>query len=350
MKFEHKYPECKSTDRFEFEYSFVTKTPKLGSCRWCNSMTKWLDVLFQVHVCSEECNAVMWKKYREDQQTKGTYDNFEEHFQNIKDELKLATLIEDQWKDIIIVVRDQLDYFKACIDSIKQTTNKYHLYIWDNASGPETSEYINSLLQSYDSERDLDWKITTVRSETNTGFIHPNNEMAALGESPYIILLNSDTKVFENWDKTMMGFMKKHEDVAQVGYWGGHLSDDGRGFGGSNGFDIDYVPGWCFCIKRETYDEFKLFSDKLRFAYCEDSDFSLRLKEAGKRIYALHTPLVHHYQNKTVVAVEKEGSLDLRATFDYNHKYIKERWKYYLANERVMLKRKAKDEPLSNHE
>jgi hypothetical protein len=60
--------------------------------------------------------------------------------------------------------------------------------------------------------------------------------------------------------------------------------------------------------------------------------------------------LVHHYQNKTVVAVEKEGSLDLRATFDYNHKYIKERWKYYLANERVMLKRKAKDEPLSNHE
>jgi GT2 family glycosyltransferase len=145
----------------------------------------------------------------------------------------------------------------------------------------------------------------------------------------------------------MMGLMKQHEDVAQVGYWGGHLSEDGRGFGGSNGFDIDYVPGWCFCIKRETYNEHKLFSDKLKFAYCEDSDFSLRLKEAGKRIYALHTPLVHHYQNKTVVAVEKEGSLDLRATFEYNHKYIKERWKYYLANERIMLKRKVENEKLT---
>jgi GT2 family glycosyltransferase len=117
------------------------------------------------------------------------------------------------------------------------------------------------------------------------------------------------------------------------------LDHEGRGFGGANGYDIDYVPGWCFCISRETYEQFGLFSNKLQFAYCEDSDYSLRLKEAGKKIYALYAPLVHHYQNKTVKDVEGEGQLDLRSSFDHNHAYVKERWKNYLENERVVLKK-----------
>jgi GT2 family glycosyltransferase len=168
----------------------------------------------------------------------------------------------------------------------------------------------------------------------------PNNEMIALGESPYVVLLNSDTKVFENWDNTMIAFLKNNPEYAQVGYWGGHLNADGRGFGGANGERVDYIPGWCFCIPRETYDQFGLFDEHLKFAYCEDSDFSLRLKEGGKKIYSLYAPLVHHYQNKTVKQVEKEGELDLQATFDHNHSYFKNRWKEYLSKNRVLLDQK----------
>lgn len=340
MKFEQKYPEASAGDRFEFEYSYVTKTPKLGQCRWCACYTKWVDVLFQVNVCSEECNSIMWNQYRNDQKTKGTYDNFEEHFSKIKEEFQLGNSHKNVWKDILIVVRNQLNYFKDCVESIQKNSTNYHLYIWDNGSQPETQNYIENLVSGYNPERDTNYQITTIRSERNTGFIYPNNELAALGTNPYIILLNSDTKVFENWDNTMIGFLEKNSDFAQVGYWGGHLDSTGRGFGGSNGCDIDYVPGWCFCISRKTYDEFGLFSNKLNFAYCEDSDFSLRLQEAGKKIYALHTPLVHHYQNVTVKDVEKECSVDLRATFDYNHNYIKDRWKDYLANNRVMVRKR----------
>jgi hypothetical protein len=337
MKFEQKYPNASPTDRFEFEYSHVMKTPKPGSCRWCRAFTKWFDVMFQVHACSEECNSMMWRHYKEDQKLKGTYKDFEEHFQKVKEEMEMSTGV-DQWKDIIIVVKDQLDYFKECITSIQKSTTNYHLYVWDNGSRQDTAEYIQQLMMSHDPERDLNWNITTIRTDNNTGFIHPNNELISLGESPYVILLNSDTKVFDNWDKAMIGFLEKNPEVAQVGYWGGHLSEDGRGFGGANGWDIDYVPGWCFCISRQTYNQYGLFSDKLKFAYCEDSDYSLRLKEAGKKIYALYAPLVLHYQNKTVVEVEKSGELDLRATFDQNHAYLKERWKNYLQNDRVMRK------------
>lgn len=340
MKFEYKYPDAISSDRYEFEYSYVSKSPKLGQCQRCASFTKWFDVLFQVPVCSEECNSVLWKNYRNDQETQGTFQNFEDHFNKVKEELKLGQNNKDVWKDIIIIVRDQLDYFKQCIESVFKNTTNFHLYIWDNGSQEETKQYIDDLVKNYDPDRDKHYAITTIRSENNTGFIYPNNELVALGSSPYIILLNSDTKVFELWDSTMVSFLKKNESVAQVGYWGGHLDNEGRGFGGSYGFDIDYVPGWCFCVSRETYQKHGLFSDKLKFAYFEDSDYSLRLKEAGKAIYALYAPLVHHFQNKTVINVEKEGTINLRANFEHNQTYVKQRWQSYLNNDRVVLKKK----------
>jgi hypothetical protein len=343
MKFERKYPEASSTDRFEFEYSYVTKTPKLGHCRWCGSFTKWLDVVFQHHACSEECLGAMWRQYKSDQKKNSTYDNFERHFEEVKAELQLAERARPAWKDIIIVVRDQLDYFKQCIDTLMKHTKNFHLYIWDNGSREDTQRYIESLAVGWEYDKADDWQITTMRSENNTGFIEPNNELVGWGDSEYIILLNSDTKVFEGWDKAMTGFLDEHLDVAQVGYWGGHMGPDGRGFGGSNGYGVDYIPGWCFCISRETYNNYGLFDERLKFAYCEDADLSLRLKEAGKKVYALHAPLVHHYQNKTIIDVEKEGQVDVAATFDKNHRYIKERWAHYLSNERVLLKRKATD-------
>ena len=340
MKFEQKYPEANSNQKLDFEYSAVTKHPKLGQCRLCNSFTRWFDVLFQVHVCSEECNATLWSHYRDDKKNNGTYDNFEKHNCKVKEELKLGIGSKEIWKDIIIVVKDQLDYFKECINSIRNVTSNYHLYIWDNGSKQPTSNYIEQLVFSCNLEKNTDWLITTMRCENNVGFIHPNNEMASMTTSPYIILLNSDTKVFQNWDTTMINFLIQNEDVAQVGYWGGHLDHEGRGFGGANGYDIDYVPGWCFCISRDVYKRFGLFNDELKFAYCEDSDYSLRLKESGKKIYSLYSNLVTHYQNKTVKDIEKEGQINLRSSFDHNHAYIKEKWKNYLANYRSTIKNK----------
>lgn len=334
MKFEQKYPQATSTDRFEFQYSYVTKAPKLGQCQWCRSFTRWIDILFQVPVCSEECNSKMWEQYKSDEMQKSKYENFEEHFKQVKRELKIAEAARDPWKDILIVVRDQLDYFKACIESIRKTTTNYHLHIWDNGSRKETVDYIQQLVSDCLSENSH-WLISTNRLDKNFGFISPNNQMASHGKNEFIILLNSDTKVFNMWDRAMTGYLDAFPKVAQVGYWGGHLEADGRGCNGSNGSQIDYIPGWCFCVKRSTYQEFGLFNPDLNFAYCEDADLSLRLKEAGHELYALHAPLVHHYQNKTIIEVEKEGEIDVRASFEQNHQYLKNRWKDYLENSRV---------------
>jgi hypothetical protein len=322
VKFENIYPDTKTNEIIQTEYH-LRKDSKIAECACCGAMTRWFDLSFDSYMCSEEC-------------CKDVY--FDERFKNIKEELKLSLMFDDEWKDIIIVVKDQLYYFKQCVESIQKFTNKYHLYIWDNGSGIETQKYIENLIASVELKEDSNVRITICRSEENTGFIFPNNELIALGESPYVILLNSDTKVSENWDNVMIGFLKSNQDVSQVGYLGGILNEDGRGDRGGYGYEVDYIQGWCFCINRKTYEKYGLFNEELKFAYCEDSDFSLRLKQSGNKIYSLYSSLVHHYQNKTVIAVEKENVINMGETFNGNHEYLKNKWKDYLENDRVSLK------------
>ena len=327
MKFEQKYPDAKINDKFEFEYTYVSKK-NLGACVVCESFTRWANEDNR-HVCSEECGGKLnHLSHKQDDYKKA-----------VETELAFASVAREATKDIIIVVHDQLDYVKNCIESVRKHTENYTLYIWDNASNAETMQYLEDLQEEH-ATGDFGWDIEVWRFETNVGFIKPNNQLAQIGTGEYIILLNSDTEVSQNWDTTMIGWLQQNPNVSQVGYWGGHLGPDGRGFGGDNGYEVDYISGSCFCISRETYNKHGLFDqDNLNFAYCEDADFSLRLLESGEQIYALHIGLVEHFQNKTIQAVKDEGCIDVRATFEDNHKYIRSRWGQYLSTQRVLVRR-----------
>lgn len=235
----------------------------------------------------------------------------------LKQELLVAKEYQPVHKDILMVVHDQLGFVQHAIESIQRNTQDYTLHIWDNASQPETRNYLESLPN-----------IRLTRSEENLGFIVPNNRLVEGTTSPYIILLNSDTRVYPNWDKTLIAWQQKYK-VAQVGYMGGYLNSFGRGVKFGFGYDVDYISGYCFGISRQTYERYGLFDEaNLQFAYCEDSDYSMRLREAGERIYALTARLVHHYENKTIVQVLKET--DLSPHLKNNADYLRKRWGHWL--------------------
>jgi GT2 family glycosyltransferase len=234
----------------------------------------------------------------------------------IRQELLTASAYEVAHKDILIVVHNQLVYLKNCVESIRQHTEDYKLYVWDNASNEETKDWLAD-------QKD----ITVLRSRENLGFIVPNNRMAAISQSPYLIFLNSDTLVYPGWEKAMIAFLQR--GFSQVGYMGGYL--DHQGFGAAFGFGskCDYISGWCFAIPRTIYQRFGLFDEEnLDFAYCEDADLSLRLREAGLTIHALHLGLVYHYQNKTITEVAKVR--DCSKSIAANHLYLQKRWKRFL--------------------
>jgi len=331
MKFEQIFSHAKSNDNFHCEDVLIIKSPQLGSCQACGGFTRWADVDREVYVCSEECMKIVREGKPSEQSLESFYSN---HASEILDEIDVMQSAKDATKDILIVVRDQLHYLKCCIEAIRRHTSNYKLYIWDNASGPDVANYLASLMASYDE----DFQIEVHTSNANIGFIKPNNELVKCGDGEYIILLNSDTVVSSGWDLAMIGHLQKYPDVAEVGYAGGLLDDNGKGNGSHFGYNVDFLSAWCVGFSRKIYEEHGLFNKQLTFAYCEDADFSLRLQVAGKKIYTLSIPLVYHYGNKTIRKVKTEGEVDVYATFEKNHEYMRVKWKNYLENDRVVLR------------
>lgn len=240
----------------------------------------------------------------------------------IKNELLWQVNYQDVCKDILIVVKDQLDYITACVDSIFKNTTNFKLYIWNNGSDVPTTQFLQSLTTQ---------GVEVIESVSNEGFIKPNNALAMMGKSEYFILLNSDTIVFPNWDKSLISIMQMNPDIVQTGYQGSILSDTLQGGCESYGHQIDYLCGWCMCMPRRIYNEVGLFDEQhLQFAYCEDSDLSLRLLERGHQIYASSLGLVYHFGNRTILEVAK--TTDCQQSFNKNHAWIATRWSEFLSN------------------
>lgn len=243
----------------------------------------------------------------------------------LMDEIVSQRFYQPVQKDILIVVKDQLEFIKPCIESIIKCTTDFNLFIWDNGSQKPTADYLQSVKAVYH------------REEKNLGFIIPNNRLAAMGTSPYVILLNSDTIVRNGWDRAMIGWLQSHPSVGLVGYEGARLDNASQGYDEKLqtpyiirqlawGYSADYIAAWCMAFPRSVFNSIGLFDEEhLSFAYGEDSDFSLRIRSSGLELYVLHMLLVEHFKNKTIKSLVAEG-LDLSESFKNNHLYFREKW------------------------
>lgn len=243
-------------------------------------------------------------------------------YELIKEELSFCDFGVNIEKDILIVVHNQYDYIKNCIDSIFENTKNFNIHIWDNNSEEKTKKYLRKV-----SNKHKNIKLYT--SKENIGFVVPNNLMVKKVKSPYVILLNSDTEVRKYWDELLIGFLEKHHDVAATGFQGGILNSDGLGVNIGYGYEIDYICGWCLCFSKKTYENYGLFDENIKFAYCEDSDFSIKLRDNNKKIYACFSKdLVFHYGNITSNLVMKKN--DFSDIIKKNLIYLKSKWSKYI--------------------
>jgi GT2 family glycosyltransferase len=213
------------------------------------------------------------------------------------EDLGVLARYEPAHKDIFVVVHNQLEYVRPCLESVLARTENFTLWVWNNNSGVETSRYLDRLAD--------DGKIKLHNYAYNDGFIKPCNRIFTLGKAPYAVLLNSDTEVAEGWDRAMIAYLQANENVGVVGYQGGVLDENGRGGKVGSGYGVDYIAGWCLAVRRSDITLPLFDSKNLTFAYGEDSDLALRLREKGLVPYAIHLGLVMHHGNKTVLEVSR---------------------------------------------
>lgn len=232
---------------------------------------------------------------------------FSKNRETLQRELHFQSVCQPASTDIITVVHNQFHHTRRFLQSLSKTSRTHKLFLWDNHSDPPTS----SLLKKQPFE-------VLVRSEENLGFITPNNSLYQRGDSEYVVLLNNDTVLSPGWLEAMIGYLQGNSRVGVVGYQGGFLNENFVGTGVGSG-ETDYVCGWAMCFRRRDAGK-NLFDDRLKFAYGEDSDFCLRMREKGLSCHSLSLRYVTHVGSATA---RKTGC---RVTFESNHLYLREKW------------------------
>ena len=112
-------------------------------------------------------------------------------------------------EDLITVVipnYNGIRYIQSCLDSVLAGTVVPHIVVVDNASADGSAELI---AQSYP-------QVTLLRLRVNTGFCHAVNAGLHITRTPYVMLLNNDTKVEPDCIERLMETMLRSRRIFSV--------------------------------------------------------------------------------------------------------------------------------------
>lgn len=241
----------------------------------------------------------------------------------------------------IIVTRNNAPILQRCITSLlKQTYGKVEIIAVDNASSDNTSEIIAK------------YKIKLIKNDRNQGFARANNQGINASGGEYILFINDDVTLDENFVDTLLREMREDNRLGsacgkilspvaaggesvidsaglKLQNWRLLALDRGEGKIDKGQFDKkEYVfgaPGAVSLYRRSALDEIKTngeYFDEDFFAYYEDVDLAWRLRSAGWK--SLYVPEAHAFHKKKG-PFEKETFIKVKS--------LTNRYWYYLKNE-----------------
>ena len=194
----------------------------------------------------------------------------------------------------------------------------YEIIVVDNASGDD------SLMKLQDYFKD---KVKFIESKENNGFAAGNNLALRQVKSDYVLLLNSDTVVWENTLENVYSYMEQHTDVGACGcrvrLESGELDkackrtfpnvknsffrlfhipnksqDDNYNLTDlpdDEVYEIDCLTGAFMFIRDRALEDAGLL-DETFFMYGEDIDLCYRIKQAGWKIVYYGKNSITHFK------------------------------------------------------
>jgi GT2 family glycosyltransferase len=225
---------------------------------------------------------------------------------------------------ISIVCFNNLQMTKHCLEHLKKNSNKfkYEVIITDNGSDQGTVDFLKTIISD---------NIHVIFNSENEGFISPNIKALNKAKGKYFVILNNDFYITDpNWlEKVYIEFVRD-PDIKIVGPVGARLNPDGSGMEEHSAL-YDYIEGSCLATPTEFIKRIGLFDTQLlTFAYCEDSDLSLRVRSEGYKIRKVGFSHIHNQGATTKKAnifpllrlIARRNEFKFRCKWD---KYLKTR-------------------------
>lgn len=253
---------------------------------------------------------------------------------------------EKQYKpevSIIIPVYNKWEYTYSCLQSIYLNTQNvsYEVIIADDMSTDETvniNEYIKN--------------IKVIRDGQNRGFLLNCNHAAKFADGKYILFLNNDTNVQENWLSTLVELMEKDKNAGMIGSKlvypdgrlqeaGGIIWDDASGwnYGRLDNpqnpeynyvKEVDYISGASIMIRKSLWEEIGGFDDRYAPAYFEDSDLAFEVRNHGYKVMLQPKSVVVHFEG---ISHGNDVSSGVKRYQELNKKKFVEKWSKVLSAE-----------------
>ncbi len=212
---------------------------------------------------------------------------------------------------IIIPVYNNFELTLMCINSIKKhcMDNNYEIIVVDDCSTDDTSEFFK-----------LQDEVRYIRNKYNRGFAYTCNRGAEVAEGDYLLFLNNDTLIKNNFIKIIIESFTKYKDAAILGakllyndntiqhagvliYPDKHLGHLFKNFP-SNYPDankireLQAVTGACLAIRKELFFKVNMFDENFINGF-EDIDLCFKIRELGYKIIYNPNIFLIHLEEKT---------------------------------------------------
>ena len=243
--------------------------------------------------------------------------------------ITFAPLLSPGMKLSVIIVNYNVKYFlEVCLHAVQRAAVGYdtEIIVVDN----------NSTDDSCDMIREQFPQTILIENKDNKGFSKANNQGVAVSTGEYILFLNPDTVMPEDFFRKTIPYMDAHPKAGALGPrlidGKGQFAPDAKKsfptlsvaifkttginklFSKSPYFNkyyavhvgeretapVEVLSGCCMLVRRSAMDEAGGAFDESYFMYCEDVDLSYRIVKAGyDNVYYPEVDLIHYKGEST---------------------------------------------------
>lgn len=216
---------------------------------------------------------------------------------------------------VIVPIYNAYDHVCRLLDSIRETTAGYPV-TWMLVNDASPDQRILPLLNEFAASYGTACHV--VNRVENGGFIQTcNDAMIAVGTND-VILLNSDTLLYDGWARRLLEGAYNDSQIGTATPLSNNVScysmfhhvnpinqlNATLAEAEQPDIDIPVGVGFCLYIKREVLDRVGMFDPVFKRGYGEETDLCLRAKAAGYRHVLVTGAFVYHSGSASMIAAD----------------------------------------------